>query len=112
MNLMLTDYNGSDALVQGEFAKEWGELQAVLTNMPLFLKASDQAGKQGSPIFDPVATNAYVRKALRDESGWQTGIPIPQEYEFLGIDIDGGKNGVMLEVQFSNYPFLLNNMLR
>ena len=38
--------------------------------------------------------------------------PIPAEYDFLGTDVDNGKAGVIVEVQFSNYPFLLNNTVR
>jgi hypothetical protein len=112
MNIVVTDYNRSDELAKVDCATEWKELERVLTSLPLFLKASDQAGRQGSPIFDPVATNAFVRDALRGDFQWATNIPIPAEYAFLGTDIDAGKNGVMVEVQFSNYPFLLNNMLR
>ena len=43
---------------------------------------------------------------------WHSNIPIPQKYKFLGKDIDFGKSGIILESQFSNYPFLLNNLLR
>jgi hypothetical protein len=78
--------------------------------MPLHLKASDQAGKQGRPIFDPVGTNEYIKAALAP-LGWQR-IPIPTEFAFLGTDVDFGKSGVIAEAQFSNYPFLLNNTIR
>ncbi len=44
--------------------------------------------------------------------GWLVNIPIPVDYSFLGTDIDFGKAGVIVESQFSNYPFLLNNTLR
>lgn len=44
--------------------------------------------------------------------GWEANIPIPSEYKFLGTDIDFGKAGAIVESQFSNYPFLLNNTLR
>jgi hypothetical protein len=30
----------------------------------------------------------------------------------LGTGVDFGKRGLIVEVQFSNYPFLLNNLLR
>ena len=112
MNLVITDYNSSDAVVKNDCTREWRELEKVLKACRLYLKASDQARKQGSPIFDPVATNEYIRNRLRDDHGWATNIPISGEYAFLGTDIDAGKNGVMVEVQFSNYPFLLNNMPR
>lgn len=79
--------------------------------MPLHIKASDQAGIQGNPIFDPVGTNEYIKTALV-QVGWHSNILIPAAYRFLGKDVDFGKAGVILEIQFSNYPFLLNNTLR
>ncbi|MDJ0798661.1 MAG: restriction endonuclease [Calothrix sp. MO_167.B12] len=79
--------------------------------MPLHIKPSDQSGIQGNPIFDPVGTNEYIKSNLL-QLGWQANIPIPSEYKFLGKDIDFGKLGVIVESQFSNYPFLLKNTLR
>jgi len=79
-------------------------------SMPLHFKASDQARKQGQPIFDPVGTNEYIKAALAPH-GWRR-LLIPAEFSFLGIDVDFGKNGVLAEAQFSNYPFLLNNTIR
>lgn len=63
------------------------------------------------PIFDPVGTNAAIKTSLVG-CGWQANVPIPSEFKFLGTDIDFGKKGTVVEVQFSNYPFLLNNLLR
>ncbi|GAX34769.1 hypothetical protein NIES3585_07710 [Nodularia sp. NIES-3585] len=79
--------------------------------MPLHIKASDQAGIQGNPIFDPVGTNEYIKAAFINRS-WQSNIPIPAPFKFLGTDIDFAKSGIVIEIQFSNYPFLLNNTLR
>ncbi|MBD2666429.1 hypothetical protein B6N60_02470 [Richelia sinica FACHB-800] len=79
--------------------------------MPLHIKASDQAGIQGNPIFDPVGTNEYIKAALI-QSGWQPNLPIPTPYRFLGKEVDFGKSGIIIEIQFSNYPYLLNNTLR
>ena len=110
---MLTEYqefNGGKNKL-GRYAAQCHELTNILTMMPLHLKASSQAGKQGDAIFDPVGTNEYITKSLTD-LGWTKNIPIPQDYSFLGTDVDFGKNGVLVEVQFSNYPFLLNNVLR
>ena len=69
------------------------------------------AGKQGQAIFDPVGTNAYIKTKL-EQNAWLPNKEIPEEYRFLGTDIDFVKTGVIIEVQFSNYPFLLNNLLR
>ena len=74
------------------------------------MKASDQAGKQGQPIFDPVGTNEAIRAALAPH-GWKK-VAIPAEFNFLGVDVDFGKRGVIAEAQFSNDPFLLNNTIR
>lgn len=61
-------------------------------------------------IFDPVGTNAYIKTSLAP-LGW-LATKIAPEYDFLGVDVDFAKAGVILEAQFSNYPFLLNNLLR
>lgn len=112
MELEIRDYNGSDTVIATTHAGQWADVESVLTAMPLHLKASDQKGKQGNPIFDPKGTNRYIRKELVDRLKWRGAIPIPGEFDFLGTDIDYGKDGMIMEVQFSNYPFLLNNMLR
>ncbi|MFH2050929.1 MAG: restriction endonuclease [bacterium] len=111
MQTHYTDYNGADTVFAETYADQWTELRTVIEALPLHLKSSDQAGIQGSLIFDPVGTNEYVKAALTGQ-GWSAGIPIPQRYSFLGKDVDFGKSGLIAEVQFSNYPFLLNNALR
>lgn len=111
MQLLIADFNGADTLCQGRHHKRWLEVEGVLAGMPLHLKASDQAGKKGSPIFDPVGTNACVKTGLR-RLGWAAKIPIPSDWAFLGTDVDFSRDGVLAEAQFSNYPFLLNNILR
>ncbi len=105
------DFNGADARIAQKYQTEWLELQKVLEAMPLHLKASDQANIQGRAIFDPVGTNQHIADELAAR-GWQAKIPVPTELKFLGTDVDFGKDGIVVEVQFSNYPFLLNNMLR
>ncbi|WP_427161683.1 restriction endonuclease [Aliinostoc sp. HNIBRCY26] len=79
--------------------------------MPLHIKPSDQAKIQGNPIFDPVGSNEYIKNSLV-KLGWHSNILVPTAYRFLGKDVDFGKSGIILESQFSNYPFLLNNVLR
>lgn len=111
MRIEICDYNGAEGEVEVYRANQWAEVRSVLEQMPLHLKASDQAGIQGTPIFDPVGTNHHIKEALTSV-GWSTNIPIPAQFSFLGTDVDFGKDGVLLEVQFSNYPFLLNNTLR
>lgn len=105
------DFNGADSFLRRKYSSEWVDIHDVLTAMPLHLKASDQAGIQGSPIFDPIGTNAFIKEALRMR-GWSSNLPIPSEFSFLGISVDHTKRGLLMEAQFSNYPFLLNNVVR
>lgn len=105
------DFNRAEEIISREYAGQWEDIAGVIESMPLHVKASDQAGRQGTAIFDAVGTNAYLKGILEGLS-WGSQIPIPGRYNFLGKDVDFGKAGVVLEVQFSNYPFLLNNLVR
>jgi len=105
------DFNSADKVITAKYLTEWEEIKEVLEQMPLHLKESDQAGIQGRPIFDPVGTNGHIKQGLQAKH-WKANIPVPKEYDFMGTDIDFGKNGFIGEAQFSNYPFLLNNILR
>ena len=111
MELYVKDYNGSEAIFDELYFNEWDELSSSLAAMPLHLKASDQRGKQGQAIFDPVGTNCCIKDNL-SRLNWIPNQAIPNDYKFLGTDIDFVKSGIIVEVQFSNYPFLLNNLLR
>ena len=113
MIIQVTDFNAADTVIANSYQAEWQELKSVLEQMPLHLKASGQAGRQGSRIFDVVGTNHYIKNSLtRPELAWAANIQIPPEYRFLGTDVDFCKSGLLVEAQFSNYPFLLNNILR
>lgn len=113
MLIEFVDFNHAANHFTKEFKAEWRQLLAVLKAMPLHVKASDQRGIQGSLIFDPVGTNAYIKRALcQPPASWHPRITIPAEYSFLGTDVDFVKRGVLVEAQFSNYPFFLNNVLR
>ena len=111
MLIKFVDYNGAKELFIANYPVLWKELSQVLEAMPLHIKASDQAGIQGNPIFDPVGTNEFIKSKLSSK-GWRANIPIPRQFNFLGTNIDFGKFGVLVEAQFSNYPFLLNNTIR
>ncbi len=37
------DFNGAKELIEGPFAQHWKTLEQVLRNMPLHVKASDEA---------------------------------------------------------------------
>lgn len=111
MLLQSMDFNGADTLFNNSHAGLWKELEETLSNMPLHLKASDQSGKQGSFIFDPVGTNEAIKSSLASK-GWVGNVPLPNDFRFLGTDVDFVKNDLLVEAQFSNYPFLLNNIVR
>jgi len=112
MLIQFADFNQAGKIIATQFSEQWEQLRGVLEGMRLHLKASDQAGIQGTPIFDPVGTNEYIKRELRKIEGWQCNISIPAEFDFLGTDVDFGNAGVLVEIQFSNYPFLLNNTVR
>ena len=105
MNVIFTDFCGFTP------SDEWHQMERVLRSVPVCVKESDQAGKIGSLIFDPVGTNEAIKSALQ-ALGWGTNIPIPRKHSVLGTDVDYGINGVLSEGQFSNYPFFLNNVFR
>lgn len=111
MKITVHDFNGADMLFDKELAAQWGDISDVLTSLYLQLKPSDQSSKQGSPIFDPVASNAVIKSELQQKA-WPTNIVIPAKVSFLGTNVDFLKGGVLVEVQFSNYPFFLNNVVR
>ncbi len=111
MLVELTDFHNADRLFSGPLASAWAEIQSVLAVTPVHLKESDQAGIQGNLIFDPVGTNLAIKQGL-ERLQWQPNVPIPREFSFLGTDVDCVKSSVLIEAQFSNYPFLLNNIIR
>ena len=114
MKLDFSDYNDFDNLLisNANHKYTWTELESCLQSMPLHLKQSDQRGKQGEPIFDPVGTNEYIKSHMSKVKDWKPNFPIPSKYRHLGTDVDFVKMGILVEVQFSNYPFLTNNLLR
>jgi hypothetical protein len=111
MDIEFLDFNGSDALFGKRFAAEWQEVAAALESIQPHLKESDQANIQGNLIFDPVGTNWAIKDKL-EKCGWHPNVTMHSDFSFLGTDVDFVKSGVLVEVQFSNYPFLLNNTVR
>lgn len=111
MRIENRDFNDAENFFSGNRQVLWNEISGVIADMPLHLKASDQSGKQGSLIFDPVGTNETIKTSLIG-MGWSSGVPMPPAYKFLGSDVDFVKNDILVEVQFSNYPFLVNNIVR
>lgn len=104
------DFNNAAAVFHEQEGGRWDELEHVLGMLPLFLQPSDQAQRLGEPIFDPKATNAFLTAAATG-AGWRK-IPVPIELTMFGKDWDAGKGRVLAEWQFSNYPFLWNNVIR
>ena len=111
MILQVSDYNKAGQIISENYQSEWQEIEKSLSGMKLHMKASDQKDKQGSPIFDPVGSNEYIKNSLV-KSDWAANVPIPHQFKPWGTDIDFTKSGIIVEVQFSNYPFLLNNLIR
>jgi hypothetical protein len=111
MQIQYEDFKDADAVIKKDFAKQWRELEDVITTMPLHLKASNQKGRQGTTVFDPVATNNYIKTALAAR-GWQFDVPIPERFRALGKHVDFAKGGVLLEVQFSHYFSAADNTNR
>lgn len=111
VQLQVTDFNGAGEVFRHAHSSEWGAISSALQAVTLHLKGSDQAGIIGTPIWNAVGNNATIKGELVAR-GWQPNIPIPSAYAYFGKAVDFLKNGVVVEVQFSNYPFLLNNLLR
>lgn len=111
LDIQIADFNGAAALFAGPLQQRWTEVQDTLRDTPPHFKVSDQAGKQGSFIFDPKGTNFTIKQRL-SQLAWAPNVRMPDQLDFLGTDVDFVKDGVVVEVQFSNYPFLLNNTVR
>ena len=110
MDFEVVDFNGAERYYHGSGAREWTDLNEIVTEMPLYLQGSLQAGRIGSAVFDPKATNLHL-KGETQARGWRT-IPVPRDLKAFGNDWDGGKSETLAEWQFSNYPFLCNNCTR
>lgn len=104
------DFNGALEYFGGPGARHWSQLEAVIGSVPPQLQPSDQRERLGAPIFDPKATNALLT-ARAAAYGWDK-VPVPSELRPFGSDWDAGKGPVLAEWQFSNYPFLWNNIIR
>ena len=111
MRIKFSDYNSAKQLFEGRYKRKWDIVEECLTKTLPHLKASDQEGKQGTLIFDPVGTNAAIKKALEGYQ-WRPNVRMPARFSFLGTDVDFTSGGLLGEAQFSNYPFLLNNIIR
>jgi len=65
----VVDFNGAERYYHGSGAREWTDLNEIVTEMPLYLQGSLQAGRIGSAVFDPKATNLHLKAKLRQEVG-------------------------------------------
>lgn len=111
MKIDVTDFNGADSVIASSHSVSYDALEGALKKLPLQLKASDQAGKLGTLIFDPVGTNEAIKTEI-PAAGFVPNFRVPESLSILGKDVDFAKSGLLVEVQFSNYPFLMNNLLR
>lgn len=110
MEIVVADFNSADGYYSGPGADEWADIAAVVGELPLYLQGSGQEGLGGRPIFDPKATNAFLT-ARAFGRGWKA-IPVPADLMAFGVCWDAGKGRTIAEWQFSNYPFLWNNVIR
>lgn len=110
MEFETADFNGAGDHFAGEGAPEWEDAAEILEAAVPRFQPSRQAGKEGDPIFDPKGTNLALREAA-SQKGW-IAIPVPAALQAFGNDWDGGKSGTLAEWQFSNYPYLWNNVIR
>ncbi|WP_433546542.1 hypothetical protein ACQPZG_16665 [Streptomyces sp. CA-294286] len=106
----IADFFGAETYFSTEGEEEWHEIASVLDNLTLQLQPSGQAGLDGQAIFDPKATNRILTAGAA-AYGWNK-IIVPPTLRAFGTDWDAGKNAVLAEWQFSNYPFLWNNIIR
>ena len=114
MEYEYSDYNSFENLLldNPENLKIWEDVSGSIISMPFHIKNSDQRGKIGEPIFDPVGTNNFIKNELNKKKDWIPNYKIIDKYRHLGTDVDFVSKGILVEVQFSNYPFLTNNLLR
>lgn len=110
VDILISDFNGASRYFDGPGYERWAEVEEAVLDLVLQLQPSDQAGRDRSPIFDPKATNAALTSAM-GSMDW-TKVSVPQDLQPFGLDWDGGKGEVLVEYQFSNYPFLWNNIIR
>ncbi len=110
MEFHFRDFNSAERYFDGVGKSQWKEIAELVAAMPLHLQASDQAKKVGRPIFDPKGTNAHLTDTAKLR-GWNA-VPVPKALTVFGVDWDAGKSSVLAEWQFSNYPFLWNNVIR
>jgi hypothetical protein len=113
MKFVVADFNSADTFIASDqqLQSSWNELESVLDGMPLHTKDSDQKGIQGQHVFDPVGTNEHIKSAMK-RLGWGCNVPIPEGYTCFGSGVDFKNGDLLVEVQFANYPFLLNNVAR
>jgi hypothetical protein len=70
----------------------------------------EQSIRKRHHFFDPKATNKELTERAAT-LGWKK-IPVPDGLKEFGLDWDAGKRTTLAEWQFSNYPFLWNNVIR
>ncbi|MFI5684031.1 hypothetical protein [Streptomyces sp. NPDC051636] len=110
MHFEVRDFFGAEEFFEYEGRQEWGEIEDVISRIDLQLQPSGQEGLNGQAIFDPKATNKILTENAA-KYGWSK-IAVPEPLRAFGNDWDAGKNSVLAEWQFSNYPFLWNNINR
>jgi hypothetical protein len=106
----ICDFNGASEYFAQDGAGEWAQIAEIVGDLVPSFQPSRQSGIYGAPIFDPKATNVALSSAAV-LMGWHA-VPVPAALRAFGDAWDSGKNRTLVEWQFSNYPFLSNNVAR
>ncbi|WUH93457.1 hypothetical protein OG900_27325 [Streptomyces sp. NBC_00433] len=109
MDFETADFSGATEYFAGPGSAYWSDLAYVIGH--LRLQPSGEDGMTGNPNFGPKATNRILTEQAA-LLGWEK-IPVPDSPKAaFGLDWDAGRGAVLVEWQFSNYPFLWNNIIR
>ncbi|MFF8769747.1 hypothetical protein [Kitasatospora sp. NPDC015120] len=111
MDFEVADFSNAAEYFGGAGKGDWLEIESILHELRLQLQPSGQDGIVGEPNFDPKATNRILTNSA-SLLGWEK-VPVPVDLKSaFGADWDAGKHATLVEWQFSNYPFLWNNIIR
>jgi len=110
MRYIICSVNDGEDLLRTKFPSEHRDICTVLSTIVCPMKESQQSGKQGVWIFDPIGMNAILREQLTMR-GWKAKVPLAERRK-AGNDVDFYKNGVVIEAQFGNFAYLQSDVAR
>jgi hypothetical protein len=110
MHYEIFDFNDATDYFAKAGAPEWADITEILDDLTPSFQPSRQNKIKGEAIFDPKAINLALLGGA-ETKGWSP-MSLPAELSAFGVHWDSGKNRTLAEWQFSNYPFLANNVIR